>query len=61
MTTSILARKISWTEEDDSLQAQGPKESNMTKPLVKVKTLSRVQHFETPWTSRPKYYMLLPI
>ena len=35
--------------------------------LVKVKTLSCVQHFETPWTiesmgfSRPKYYMLLPI
>ena len=25
---SILARKISWTEEDDRLQAQGPKESN---------------------------------
>ena len=64
---SILAWKGSWTEEADRLQAQGCKESNITKPLVKVKSLSCVHHFETPWTiqsmefSRPEHYMLLPI
>ena len=84
--SSILAWKIPWTEEPGGLQSTGlqtvrhewappPCHTSLVKPIkvkVKVKSLSRVRLFATPWTvayqasqsmgfSRQEYWSGLPL
>ena len=49
--SSTLAWKIPWTEEPIGLQSMGLKESDTTKQLSSIQSLSRVQLSATPWTA----------
>ena len=49
--SSTLAWKIPWTEEPIGLQSMGLTESDTTKQLSSIQSLSRVQLSATPWTA----------
>ena len=49
--SSTLAWKIPWTEEPIGLQSMGLKESDMTKQLSSIQSLSHVQLSATPCTA----------